>query len=68
VADGGSDYFGTTVWSPPGVPGGGITGMVSCTWDRSAAWMPGSTAAGGFSVPCCCDSRSLRVVLPLAGA
>jgi hypothetical protein len=63
-----SDYFGTTVWLSPGVPGGGITGMVPAQWDRSGVWMAGSTAAGGFSVPYCRDSRSLRVVLPVAGA
>ena len=46
VAGGGSNYFGTTVWSPPGVPAGGITGMVPAPWDRSTAWMSGSAAAG----------------------
>jgi hypothetical protein len=40
----------------------------SCPVGPQRTWMPGSTAAGGFSVPCGCDSRSLRVVLPVAGA
>ena len=58
------DYFGTTFWLPPGVPGGGITGIVPC--DRGVgAWIPGSTD-GGCNVPCCRDSLSLRCVSPSA--
>jgi hypothetical protein len=54
------DYFGTTCWLPPGVPGGGITGMLPSPRCGSGLWMPGSIA-GGCRVPRCCDSLSLRV-------
>jgi hypothetical protein len=45
---------------PPGLPGGGITGIAPCPLDGKGALMPGSTD-GGCSVPCCFDSRSLSV-------
>ena len=60
-------YLGTTVWLPPGVPGGGITGIVPWLFGGSGAWMPGSTV-GGCNVPSCCDSRSLRLPLPTVPA
>jgi cytochrome c1 len=56
-------YFGTMNGSPPGVPGGGITGVTPPPTGGAA--MPGSTPAGGQMMPFDCDSRSLRVALPV---
>jgi len=46
-----SSYLGSTRGSPPGVPGGGITGMVPGFGFGAGAWMPGSTPAGGRITP-----------------
>ena len=44
-------YLGWTRGSPPGVPGGGITGVVPGSGFGAGAWMPGSTPAGGRITP-----------------
>ena len=46
----GSSYLGWTRGSPPGVPGGGITGVVPGFGFGAGARMPGSTPAG-WTVP-----------------
>ena len=43
-----------------------MTGIVPWARGGTGTWIPGSTD-GGFSVPCCCDSLSLSVLLPAAG-
>jgi len=43
-------YFGRTVGSPPGLPGGGMTGMLPSVLGAGAC-MSGSTPAGGQSTP-----------------
>jgi len=47
----GSSYLGSTRRSPPGVPGGGITGVVPGFGLGAGARMPGSTPAGGRITP-----------------
>jgi hypothetical protein len=42
-------YFGRTLGSPPGLPGGGITGMLPPS--GVGARISGSTPAGGHSTP-----------------
>src|SRR5436189_5446341 len=42
-------YFGRTVGSPPGLPGGGITGVFPAS--GVGAPISGSTPAGGHSTP-----------------
>jgi hypothetical protein len=42
-------YFGRTVGSPPGLPGGGITGMLPAS--GVGARISGSTPAGGHNTP-----------------
>jgi hypothetical protein len=56
-------YFGTIDGSPPGVPGGGITGVLPPP--TGAAAIPGSIPAGGQMTPFDCDSWSLSVTLPV---
>jgi hypothetical protein len=48
---------------PPGVPGGGITGILPPATGGLA--MPGSTPAGGQITPLDCDSSWLRFALPV---
>jgi hypothetical protein len=55
-------YFGRTVWSPPGLPGGGITG-VEPTFGAGAR-ISGSTLEGGQSTPPDFASLSERGALP----
>jgi hypothetical protein len=43
-------YFGFTFGSPPGLPGGGMTGMAPSVLGAGAC-MSGSTPAGGQSTP-----------------
>jgi hypothetical protein len=43
------DYFGRTDWSPPGLPGGGMTGVLPAS--GGGARISGSTPAGGQSTP-----------------
>src|SRR3954463_5855514 len=43
------DYFGRTEGSPPGLPGGGITGVLPVS--GVGARIAGSTPAGGHSTP-----------------
>src|SRR3954463_8145409 len=43
------DYFGRTEGSPPGLPGGGITGVLPVS--GVGACIAGSTPAGGHSTP-----------------
>jgi hypothetical protein len=50
---GSSRYFGTMNGSPPGVPGGGITGVTPPPTGGAA--MPGSTPAGGQMMPFDCS-------------
>src|SRR5215204_3432969 len=52
-------YFGRTPGSPPGLPGGGITGMLPTS--GVGALMPGSTF-GGHSTPSLWASLLLKVV------
>ena len=47
----GSSYLGSTRGLPPGVPGGGITGVVPGFRFGAGARMPGSTPAGGRISP-----------------
>ena len=54
-------YFGTRLGSPPGVPGGGITGVMPPP--TGGTEMPGSTPAGGQITPFERDSSSLKLVL-----
>jgi hypothetical protein len=42
-------YFGRTLGLPPGLPGGGITGVLPAF--GVGAWISGSTPAGGHSTP-----------------
>ena len=43
-------YFGRKPGSPPGVPGGGSTGIVPCAWGGEIV-KPGSTPGGGWITP-----------------
>src|SRR3954464_10012222 len=47
---GATSYFGRTVGSPPGLPGGGMTGMAPFVLGAGAC-MSGSTPEGGQSTP-----------------
>ena len=49
LATGTSDYFGRIVGSPPGLPGGGMTGILPVS--GVGARISGSTPAGGQSTP-----------------
>jgi len=60
-------YLGTTDGSPPGDPGGGITGVVAAPLWGGCTVMPGSTF-GGVMTPLCWDKSSLKVPLRSAGA
>jgi len=53
-------YFGLTFGSPPGVPGGGMTGILP---ESSGGFLckPGSTFSGGLITPPEWFSRSLRL-------
>jgi hypothetical protein len=51
-------HFGRTVGSPPGLPGGGMTGVVPACGVGSL--MSGSTL-GGQRTPSVCSSFSLKV-------
>ena len=57
-------YFGLIAGLPPGVPGGGITGIVAPE-GGGVCFIPGSTSAGGVTIP----PQRLRseLVVPLAG-
>jgi hypothetical protein len=44
-----SGYFGRTLGSPPGLPGGGITGVLPLS--GVGAWISGSTPVGGHNTP-----------------
>jgi hypothetical protein len=46
----GSGYFGFTEGLPPGVPGGGITGILSPD-EGGICFIWGSTSAGGLMTP-----------------
>jgi hypothetical protein len=52
-----SRYFGRIVGSPPGLPGGGITGVLPAS--GAGACISGSTPAGGHNTPS--DLASLSV-------
>jgi hypothetical protein len=56
-------YFGTIDGSPPGVPGGGMTGVLPPPTGGAA--IPGSTPAGGQMIPFDCDSWSLSEAPPV---
>jgi hypothetical protein len=49
-----STYLGTIDGSPPGVPGGGMTGILPPPTGGAA--IPGSTPAGGQMMPFDCES------------
>jgi hypothetical protein len=49
--------------SPPGVPGGGMTGMIPTPVGGTE--MPGSTSAGGQITPLDRDNSSLKLALPV---
>jgi hypothetical protein len=51
-------YFGRTVGSPPGLPGGGITGMLLVPVFGAGARIAGSTPEGGHNTPSDCASLS----------
>jgi hypothetical protein len=55
------DYLGAMLWSPPGLPGGGMTRSVPL--DGGCSTMPGSTPAGGHTTPS--DSDNWRLKFPL---
>jgi hypothetical protein len=55
--------FGTTLGSPPGVPGGGMTGIRPPP--TGGTEMPGSTPAGGHITPFDSESCSLKLRLPV---
>jgi hypothetical protein len=59
----GADHFGMMLGSPPGVPGGGITGVTPPP--TGGADMPGSIPAGGQITPFERDSWSLKLGLPV---
>jgi hypothetical protein len=54
-------HFGRKVGSPPGLPGGGMTGILPAS--GVGALMAGSTS-GGQMTPSVCSSLSLKVGLP----
>jgi len=56
-------HFGWILGSPPGVPGGGITGVLPPPLGGTE--MPGSTPAGGQITPLDWESWSLNVRLPV---
>jgi hypothetical protein len=64
-------YFGRTFGLPPGLPGGGITGVLPVF--GVGAWISGSTPAGGHSTPSDLVSLSAKgslacpVVVPSGG-
>lgn len=62
---GGTAYLGCTVGSPPGVPGGGITGVVFGVGSGAGAWIPGSTPAGGRTTPRVTPDPSWTMSLPV---
>jgi len=51
-------YFGRTVGSPPGLPGGGITGILPTS--GAPLFICASIPDGGHITPSDCASRSLR--------
>jgi hypothetical protein len=59
-------HFGITDGSPPGDPGGGITGVAAPFWGGSTV-IRGSTF-GGVMTPFRWDKSSLKVPVPSAGA
>jgi hypothetical protein len=56
-------HFGMMVGSPPGVPGGGMTGMTPPPVGGTE--MLGSTSAGGQITPLERDNSSLKLALPV---
>ena len=57
-----SAYFGCTPGSPPGVPGGGMTGVVPGFGSGGLAWGIGAvTSAGGRITPPVRSNRSLKL-------
>jgi hypothetical protein len=56
-------HFGTMLGSPPGEPGGGITGVTPPP--LGCAEMPGSTSGGGQITPLDRDNSSLKLALPV---
>jgi hypothetical protein len=56
-------YFGTSPGSPPGVPGGGMTGVTPPP--TGGTEMPGSMPAGGQITPLERDNSSLKLALPV---
>jgi len=58
-------YFGFTDGSPPGVPGGGITGILSPD-GGGVCFIWGSTFVGGLMTPP--EWLSSELLLPLAGS
>lgn len=61
VPSGSSAYFGLTLWSPPGLPGGGITGVVPGLGAGARVVISGSMPLGGRMTPSVRSSLSLSV-------
>jgi len=57
-------YFGLVDWSPPGVPGGGITGILAPD-GGGVCLIAGSTPAGGVTTPP--ERLRSELLVPLAG-
>src|SRR6187200_2202239 len=53
------NYLGRTVGSPPGLPGGGMTGMLPASGVGN--FIAGSIAGGGQMTPSDCARRPLRL-------
>ena len=60
----GWSYFGLIAGLPPGVPGGGMTGIVAPE-GGGICLIPGSTSAGGITTPP--ERLRSELVVPLAG-
>lgn len=60
-------HFGRTFGSPPGLPGGGITGMEPLGGVGVGACISGSTPGGGHNTPSDCASVSPSGLVPCDG-
>ena len=60
-------HFGRRFGSPPGLPGGGITGMELLGGFGAGACISGSTPGGGHNTPSDCASVSPSGLVPCDG-